>query len=219
MIFSKLSRSRLSISSGLLLAACILCASCAPHVLTPPPDREGIDLRDELIRRGGIAAIDATFTIELEKDGSTMKGDAVLRLTQDDLNLRIYSLGFLASEIDSRGGLTKSVPPIEGTRLQLLVDGIRSSFLWWSIEDYKIDEGDAALFATNSWRRIEFNKRTLLPERQEVLTPDGREIKIVYEDPRPIGGEWFPLKMRIGLYPYSVSIAIKDFSYTSADLK
>jgi hypothetical protein len=212
MIFSKLSRDRPSIPLSLLLAACILCASCAQNVITVP-DREGIDLRDELIRRGGIAAIDATFTIEFEKDGSTMKGDAVLRLTTDDLNLRIYSLGFLASEIDSRGGLTKSVPPIEGTRLQLLVDGIRSSFFWWSIEDYKIDEGDTALFATNSWRRIVFNKRTLLPERQEVFTSDGREIHIVYEDPRPIGGEWFPLKMRIGLYPYSVNIAIKDFSY------
>jgi hypothetical protein len=214
MIFSKLSWDNPSILLNLLLVTCILCASCAPKVIAVP-DREGIDLRNELIRRGGIAAIDATFTIEFEKGGSTITGDAVLRLTPDDLNLRIYSLGFLAAEITSREGLTKSIPPIERTKLQLLVDGIRSSFFWWSIEDYEIDEDDTALSVTNSWRQIVFNKRTLLPEKQEVFLGDGREIYIIYEDPHPIEGEWFPLRMRIGLYPYVVNIAIKDLSYTT----
>jgi len=214
MIFSKLSQGNTPILPNLFLTVCILLVSCAPKVIAVP-EREGIDLRDELIRKGGIFAIDATFTIEFEKGGSTMTGDAVLRLTPDDLNLRIYSLGFLASEITSSGGLMKSVPPIEGTRLQLLVDGIRSSFFWWSIKDYEINEVDTTSIVTNSWRRIVFNKRTLLPEKQEVLTADGREILIRYEDPRPIEGEWFPFKMRISLNPYVVNVAIKNLSYNT----
>jgi len=190
----------------------VLCAACAQRGIVIPV-REGIDLRDELTRMESITSLDASFTIEFVRDGSTMKGDAVLRLTPEDLDLRVYSLGFLVSEVTSHEGLTKSTPPIERTRLLLLIDGIRNSFFWWSIEGYEIDEDDAAFFVTNSWRRIVFNKRTLLPVRQMINLEEGKELHIFYEDPQPLDGVWFPSKMRIELSFYTVHIAIRELSF------
>ncbi len=192
--------------------ALVLNAACAQKGIVIPV-REGIDLRDELNRMGSITSLDAGFTIEFLRGENTMKGDAVLRLTPEDLDLRVYSLGFLVSEVTSHEGLTKSNPPIDRTRLLLLIDGIRNSFFWWSIEDYQIDEDDAALIVTNSWRRIVFNKRTLLPVRQIINLEEGKELHIFYEDPQPLDGVWFPSKMRIELSPYTVNLAIRELSF------
>jgi len=196
------------------LITLVLCAACAPKGVVIPV-REGINLRDELTRMGSITSLDASFRIEFVRGESTMKGDAVLRLTPEDLDLRVYSLGFLVSEVTSHEGLMKSNPPIETTRLLLLIDGIRNSFFWWSIEGYEIDEDDAALtlFVTNSWRRIAFNKKTLLPVRQMISLEEGKELHIFYEDPQPFNGVWFPSKMRIELSPYAVTLAIRELSF------
>jgi hypothetical protein len=194
------------------LITLFLCAACAQKGVVIPV-REGIDLRDELTRMGSLTSLDASFTIEFVRGESTMKGDAVLRLTPEDLDLRVYSLGFLVSEVTSHDGLTKSTPPMERTGLLLLIDGIRNSFFWWSIEGYEIDEDDAAFLVTNSWRRIVFNKRTLLPVRQMINLDEGKELQIFYEDPRPLDGVWFPSKMRIELSSYMVTLAIRELSF------
>ncbi len=102
------------------------------------PTYEGVDPRYELARRDRVESIQSTFSIEFEKKGGTIKGDAALSLTPEALELRVYSLGFLVAEVIANDTITKSDPPIDRNRIALLTEGLRNSFFWWSIKDYDI---------------------------------------------------------------------------------
>jgi hypothetical protein len=196
---------------------CILCClfslllSCSTKRIEIPI-YEGVDPREELAKRDNVESIRSTFSIEFERDGGVIRGDAVLHLTSDALTLRIYSLGFLVAEVISNETITKSDPPMDRNRIDMLVDGIRNSFFWWSIKGYDMQEMDKTYRLSNSWRRLFLDKRTLLPDKQIIQLEDGKELNILYEEPDQIGGVWFPSKMRIGLSRYSVNLRIKTLT-------
>jgi len=178
------------------------------------PVYEGLDPRYELARRDRVESIQSTFTIEFEKNGGIIKGDAALNLTQEAMELRVYSLGFLVAEVIANDTVTKSDPPIEKSRIALLTEGLRNSFFWWSIKDYDIREEEKVYRVWNSWRKLLINKKTLLPERQMIELEDGRELTVVYGDPEDMGGAWFPSRMRIELSRHAAEVRIKTLSVT-----
>jgi hypothetical protein len=185
--------------------------SCSPKRLELP-SYEGVDPREEMAKRGHIKSIQSTFSIEFERNGSSVRGDGVLKLTPDSLDLQVYSLGFLVAEVTANDTVTKSNPPIDTNRILMLNEGLRNSIFWWSIEDYEMVEEEETYRIWNSWRRLSINKRTLLPEQQTMELEDGREIVITYEEPENIGGTVLPSKMRIELSHSSVRLKIKTFS-------
>lgn len=193
------------------LLSIILLMSCVAKRVGIPT-YEGVDPRGELSKRENTESIRSTFSIEFERDGETIRGDAALYLTRDSLTLRVYSFGFLVVEIASGDGMTMSDPPLDRNRIAMLVDGIRNSFFWWSIKNYDIREEGDTYRLWNSWRRLFINKKTLLPEKQLIDLEDGRELAVIYEEPDEIGGIWFPSRMRIELSRYVVSLRIKSIS-------
>ncbi|HTR44645.1 MAG TPA: hypothetical protein VMH06_02960 [Thermodesulfovibrionales bacterium] len=197
----------------LFLLACFLVLSCAPKRVEMP-SFEGVTLEDELARRCAVQALTSTFSIEFEKDGGVVKGDAVLKLTPETLELRVYSLGFLVAEVTADETSTTSDPPIDRNRIALLVEGLRNSFFWWSIQNGEIREEDNIYRVRNSWRRVYISKKTFLPERQVIELEDGRELEVTYEEPDRISGVWFPSRLRIALSRYSVNLKIKTLSVT-----
>lgn len=221
MIFSKLFsdngrgwRGGVSVYILLLLVLCstpFLPISCATRKLEMP-SYEGIELKVILAEKENIRSLSSTFSIEFEKDGSMVRGDAVLKLRPDSLDLQVYSLGLLVAEVSSVNDVTKSVPAIDKNRLLLLIDGLRNSFLWWSMNNPEIrDDGDI-YHVSNSWKRLFINKKTMLPVKQIVELENGRQLNIFYDDPVLIDGIWFPSKMRIELSRYSVNLKIKTLS-------
>src|SRR3990172_12190807 len=86
------------------VAICLLCTlfclllSCTAKRVALPT-YEGVDPRDELARRNSVESIRSTFSIEFERDGGVLRGDAALELTQTTLDMRVYSLGFLVAEV------------------------------------------------------------------------------------------------------------------------
>ncbi len=197
----------------LLVAACllVLLVSCAPKRVEIPT-YEGVDLRNVLSEKQSIRTIEATLSLEFEKDGSIMRGDAALRLTPDSLDLQVYSFGFLVAEVTSNETVTKSDPPMDSTRLAMLVEGIRDSFFWWSIKAPAIDDDDGLYRVSNSWRRIFINKKTMMPERQIIELENGSELTVLYEEPALMDGGWVPSKMRIELSGRVLNLRIKTLS-------
>jgi len=195
------------------VALFVLALSCSAKRVEMP-SFEGVDLKDELAKRNTIQSLTSTFSIEYEKDGGVVKGDAVLKLTQETLELRVYSLGFLVAEVTSDETTTTSDPPIDRNRIALLVEGLRNSFFWWSVRNGELSELDDTYRLRNSWRRVYISKKTFLPERQIIELEDGRELEVTYEEPDRISGIWFPSKLRIGLSRHSVSLTIKTLSVT-----
>lgn len=190
---------------------CILFASCVARK-AELPSFEGVDPKEVLAQRENIRSIEATIYIEFEKDGSVMKGDGVLRLTQESLDLQIYSLGFLVAEVTSNGTVARSDPPIEKGRLFMLIEGLKSSFFWWSVKNPEIRDYHGSYRVSNSWRRLILDKKTMMPEKQTIDLEDGRQLTTYYEDPALMDGIWFPSSMRMELSGHSVSLKVKTLS-------
>lgn len=197
--------------SSILFSFVFLLASCAAKRVGVPT-YEGADILTVLSSKGAVRSIDSNFSIEFERDGSVLRGDAVLKLTPDALDLQVYSLGFLVAEVTSNDAVTRSDPPIDRNRLLMLVDGIRNSFFWWSIKNPEIWEGEGAYRVSNSWRWLYLNRKTLMPEKQIIELEDGRQLTVLYGEPALMEGGWFPSKMRIELSRQSVNLKIKSLS-------
>lgn len=211
---SKEQRTKSAVARPFFLVFCslVLLISCAPKRVEIPT-YEGLDPRDVLSSKESVKAIEATFSIEFEKDESRMRGDAVLRLTPDSLDLQVYSLGFLVAEVTSNDTVTRSNPPVDRNRLWMLVDGIRNSFFWWSIKDPSLDGDDDGYRISNSWRKLFINKRTMMPEKQVIELDDGRQLTVFYEEPVLMDGGWFPSRMRIELSNQTLRLSIKAISF------
>lgn len=177
------------------------------------PVYEGADPADVLSTRDTIREMEATFSIEFEKDGSLMRGDAVLRLTPDMLDLQVYTLGFLVGEVTSDATTTRSEPAMDRNKLSILVDGIRNSFFWWSIKAPAITSEDSLYRVANSWRRLFLDRRTMMPVKQIIDLDDGRQLTVVYEEPELMEGGWFPSRMKIELLNQALSLRIKTLSF------
>jgi hypothetical protein len=181
------------------------------------PVYEGIDVKDVLYSKNSISAIDTTFSIVFEKDDTEIRGEGVLNISRDgNLNLRVYSFGFLALELISEDGIIKSNPRLDRSKGTILTSGLRDCLFWWDIKDFEIDEKDGISLLINPSREIWIDRKTMLPIKQTVALEDGRKLDIYYESPEKISDMWYPSKIRIELSRYSVTLKIKEISFTPA---
>ena len=192
--------------------AVLLLSSCSTKRVELP-DYEGVDIREIISDRSSIESIEATFSVEFEKNDSTMTGDAALELTDEILDLRIYSMGFLVAEITESDGIVKCNPPVSKTRSAILVNGLRSGFFWWQIKDYELEEQNGTYQLRNSQQKILIDKKTMLPTYQAIELDNGRELRIFYDNPVNSGGFWHASKMRIEMSKYVVRLDIKSLSF------
>ncbi|TAL24854.1 MAG: hypothetical protein EPN94_06510 [Nitrospirae bacterium] len=193
-------------------SALVLLTSCSTKRVELP-DYDGADLKKIIAERSGIKSVATTFSVEFEKDDSTITGDAALELTDDTLDLRIYSLGFLVAELTETNGMIKSNPELSRNKSIILVDGLRNSILWWTIKDYRIEEQDEIYSLKNSWQSISIDKKTMLPTRQIIELDNGRDLRIFYETPVNNGNFWYPSRIKIELSKYTVRLQIKTISF------
>lgn len=199
---------------ALVSIALIFLFSCAPKRVEIPT-YEGVDVKEVLSSRNTILAINTTFTIIFEKDDTEMRGEGVLNVSRNgDLNLRVYSFGFLALEVISKEGAIQSSPRIDRNKCRILIQGLRDCLFWWDIQDYDVVVKDGAYLLKNGLRDVWLDKRTILPLKQRVNLESGRELHISYEDMTKIGDVWGPSTIKIELSQYSVKLKIKEISFT-----
>jgi len=203
------------VSKLFLVSILIILSACAPkHVEVP--SYEGVDVGNALSARKSIFAIDTTFSITFEKEDTEIKGDGVVNISRSgDMNMRIYSFGFLAFELSSVNGVVKSSPAVDKNKALILTYGLRDCLFWWDIKDFEKKEQEGNFILTNSQRRIWIDGKTMLPVRQVISLEDGKELNISYENPDKIGGSWYPSKIRIELSRYAVTLRIKDMAFLS----
>jgi hypothetical protein len=221
--------------------SCILTLlSCAPKHLALP-SYEGVPIESALSELRKITSIETVLSVEYAKSDGMMSGDASLRLSEDDLDLRLYYLGFLAGEIREHNGIIQSKPNLEGNKKALLVEGLKNSFLWWNIKDYRVEEREDLFVLRNSYREIVISKKTLLPVRQTVELENGDTLTITYDSPAKAEGEktgnqedekkteadtpsttqsrtftlselWYPSQITIEMRRYLVKVKVKSYS-------
>lgn len=187
--------------------------SCAaPRVEIPV--YEGIDVIDVLNSKNNISFIETTFSIIFEGDDTEIKGEGVLNISRNgDLNLRVYSLGFLTFELTSDNGIIKSMPKLDRNKGAILTYGLRDCLFWWDIKDFEVDEKEGMYLLRNPMRQILINGKTMLPMKQKISLEDGRDLNIFYEDPQKADDIWYPSKIKIELSKYFVILKIKEILF------
>ncbi|MDA8078825.1 MAG: hypothetical protein M0Z79_07795 [Nitrospiraceae bacterium] len=190
-------------------------AACAPARVVAP-SHEGRDLREYLAARNGISEIETQFAIRFERNDNDMRGDAALTISKNgDMSLRVYSLGFLAMELSSKDGVTKSRPHIDRGRTDLLTRGLRDCLFWWDVDDYAVTDEGTRYVVRNAEREVWLSKKTLLPERQRIWLDDDKELIISYSEPEEKNGVWYQSKIRIELMRYAVTLSVKGMAFKS----
>ncbi len=140
------------------------------------------DLQDFLNRMKIYSAIEGVLNLQYEAKNSSLNGDASLRVSKDELLLRVYYMGFPAGELYEENGEVTSNLLIEKDRLKQLAISIRKGFLWWD-GDFSIeDEGTQYILKDkNIDRIILLNKEGFMPLQQN-LTVEGQTILINYDN-------------------------------------
>jgi hypothetical protein len=203
------------VSRLFFLSLILLAASCAPKRVAMP-SYEGRAFSEVLSEKSGISGIDTRFGILFEKSGSEIKGDAALDIAKSgDLSLRVYSLGFLAMELTSRGGRVKSDPPLDRKKKIILTRGLRDCLFWWDMKEYAFREEDGHYLLKNADRELWIDKKTFLPSRQTIRFGDGKVLNIYYSEPANDGDVWYQSKIRIELSKYAVTLTIKKMTFKS----
>lgn len=206
---------------SLLVIFLLFSVSCAPKQVEMP-SYEGFGLNEILPALKDIKAIKATMSVVYEKQDSSMSGDAVLNVSNDSLNFRIYHLGFLAGEIQEDRGIIRSNPRLNRNESTILVDGLKNSFFWWNMQDYTIHESEDMYVLRNSYRKIIISKDTLLPVKQTIELYNGEKLNIFYDLPQRADADssfltssiplWYQSRLKIEFRDQIVMIRVQSYS-------
>ncbi|MGD0281970.1 MAG: hypothetical protein ABSB95_06370 [Dissulfurispiraceae bacterium] len=170
-----------------------------------------------------IKSIQAVLSIDYEKNDATMTGDAFLNLSGNALDLRIYYLGFLAGEVKEDNGVIRSKPKLDKYKSVVLADGLKNSFMWWTITDYTIQETQDTYVLRNFNRTLIIDKKELLPLQQTIELDNGEELTISYDAPLQIKPEtgqkipdreiaWYQSRLSIHYRNQEVRVKVKSYS-------
>ena len=191
----------------------LLLASCAPRA-TAPPLFEEKGLAEVIAGLSGISRIDTTFSVIFEKADSEVHGDGALNISSNgDLEMKVYSLGFLALELSSRDGAVKSNPGLDSTKKTILTQGLRDSIFWWDIKDFTVREEDGFYLLRNAGREIMLEKKSGLPTKQQIYFSNGKVLTVYYDNPAREEGILYQSRIKIELLKYSVTLIVKNIRF------
>ncbi len=185
------------------------CAKRPPGVELPQPGRPAITFEEYLSELNSIKSIKFIFSIKLipaTNNSEELNGNASFAMDGEDLQLRVYSMGFLVSEVR----ITDGEVITEGKKLRHekaipLMEALRSCLVWWKLEERETEEDDEFIIIRNSWRKVYIN-RDFIPLKQEISLPEAQQVLITYEKPLfypsealSTHGLWFPSMIEIRL--------------------
>ncbi len=188
-------------------------ASCAPRA-TALLTFEERGLAEVLARAGGISRINTTFSVIFEKADSEIHGDGTLDISGNgDMEMKVYTLGFLAMELSSRNGTVKSNPGLDSTKKIILTRGLRDSIFWWNLKDFTVREEDGFYLLSNAEREIMLDKKSGLPVRQQINFANGKTLNVYYDNPASAEGFLYQSRIRIELSKYTVTLMVNDIHF------
>lgn len=147
------------------------------------------DLEDFLNKMKSYSSLEGVLNIQYEGKGNTLKGDASLKISKEQLLLRFYYMGFPMGELYEENGEITSNLPIEKERLNQLATGIRLGFIWWN-GDFQVEDHEEGYFLKDQKmeRVIVLDKKGFIPLSQS-LRVDEETILITYDNSSKIQTE------------------------------
>lgn len=126
--------------------------------------------------------VDGVLNIQYETKNTVLNGDASLKISKNELLLRVYYMGFPAGEIYEENGRVTSNLLIEKDRLKQIVTGIRKGFIWWDGDFLIVENSDEFILKEkNDERVVVLSKSGFMPVRQ-TLNVEGQNVLITYNE-------------------------------------
>ncbi len=179
------------------------------------------DLEDFLNKMKTYDSVEGVLNLQYEAKNSILNGDASLKISKDELLLRVYYMGFPTGELYEEKGEVLSNLPIEKDRLRQLAIGIRKGFIWWD-GDFSIeDKGENYILKDRKMERnIVLNKDSFIPLSQS-LNVEGQTILITYNNLSKIQTEdgtllKIPLEMIVFYKNRTLKIKIERIKFKNA---
>ncbi|MCX7794171.1 MAG: hypothetical protein N2257_07205 [Thermodesulfovibrionales bacterium] len=159
------------------------------------------------------------FTIKVNRGGEEMSGNASMTVNGKDLLLRVYSFGFLLSEIKlSEGNIITEGRKIPEERAYLLMEALRSCLMWWEMDEREVEEWDHGYIVRNSWKKVYINRK-YLPEKQEIYLPEVTSVVMTYNKPvfylvdeKENRGLWFPSEITVKIQDTETRLDIEKMT-------
>lgn len=169
------------------------------------------DLQDFINKMKVYSSVESILNLQYEGK-STLQGDASLRISERELLLRVYYMGFPAGEVYEENGEVSSNLLIEKDRLKQLATSIRKGFIWWD-GDFVIEENsnDYILRDKKADRIVILDKLGFMPLRQ-TLNLEGQTLLINYNDYSKVqteDGTVLNMPMNIVVYYKNRTLKIK----------
>lgn len=195
--------------------------SCVQKRVALPQFRGG-DIREALAEKRRVTEMEATFALSFGRSaadaGVDMRTDGALTIAgTGDLDLRLYTFGFLAMELTSQDGEVRSSPKLEANKRLLLTEGLRDCIFWWNLGDFSVEEEAGWYLLRSDSRRVWVDKKSFLPLRQVVTLADGKELSIFYEEPVQEKDRWYQSRVRIEFLDYAASLSVKTLEVRPAE--
>lgn len=195
------------------ISSILFLASCAPGTRELPLLEER-SLDQVIAERSGISQIDTTLSVIFEKADSEIRGDGALNIFNNgNMELKVYSLGFLAMELTLRNGVVKSNPKLDRNKTLILTRGLRDCLFWWDIKDFTVQDENGYYLLRNTEREITIDKKSSLPQKQQIYFSDGKVLTVYYDNPAREKGILYQSKMKIELSKYSVTLTVRNIHF------
>ncbi|MCX8034365.1 MAG: hypothetical protein N3A00_03490 [Thermodesulfovibrio sp.] len=169
------------------------------------------DLQDFLNKMKIYSSIEGILNLQYEGKNN-LQGDAFLRISERELLLRVYYMGFPAGEVYEENGEVTSNLLIEKDRLKQLVTGIRKGFIWWD-GDFVVEENsNEYILKDKKADRIVILKKSGFMPLIQTLNVEGQTLLINYDDYSKIqteDGTVLNMPMNIVVYYKNRTLKIK----------
>ena len=147
------------------------------------------DINDFIKKMQVYNSVEGVLNIQYEAKSSVLNGDASLKISKNELLLRVYYMGFPVGEIYEENGEVSSNLMIEKDRLKQLAIGIRKGFIWWN-GDFTITEDteNFILKEKEGQRTVTLKKEGFMPLNQTIIV-DNQTVLITYDEYKKIQTE------------------------------
>ncbi|MBF0320270.1 MAG: hypothetical protein HQL01_10770 [Nitrospirae bacterium] len=199
----------------LIFSVFILMVSCTVQVSLrkqgPPekqeyPEDEVLTLPVLLERLRGIAEIKGSASVEIKTTEKNLSGDAVIRITPNDFEVRMYSMGFPAAQFSLIDGIFYSNPKFKGEEERTMVNCIMEGIFWWRAKNMKATDTGSEIYLKRPGQIVVLDNDTFKPIEHAMALPMGESLHIAYKKVKKIDGVWFPMKLEATSERYNLTI-------------
>lgn len=186
--------------------------SCTQYVPVQE-NYEKISFDEFISRLRAIRQIKGTADISMQMHDAYMSGMASMKLSPNEYEVKLYTLGIPVGEFRERGGVFYSQPKLKPEEEQLISLCIKNGLFWWINNVNNITTEGRYLKIKQPRQQMVLDSESLMPIEQFIYLPRGGILHIAYGDVKWLGGVWYPNRITATVGGYKFTIVTEDVKF------